>query len=109
VQNDGRVGSIANRFRCSIEPLLLRDLIAVVEIELVDELVERHGEIGRAVRAICATSAKLCGRAMVSSSGLLKNRVAIVGDSKRLLDDFAIKLLPFRHRVDISAPVPHQV
>jgi hypothetical protein len=30
-------------------------------------------------------------------------------DSKCLLDDLAIKLFPFRHRVDISAPVPHQV
>src|SRR5262249_4940345 len=37
---------IANRFRCSIEPELLRGLVAMVEIELIDELVERHGEIG---------------------------------------------------------------
>src|SRR5882672_3049143 len=38
---------VANRLRRSVEPLLLCDLVAVVEIEFIDKLVERHGEIRR--------------------------------------------------------------
>ena len=37
---------IADRLRDRVEASLLRRLIRMIEIELVDELVERHGEIG---------------------------------------------------------------
>jgi hypothetical protein len=87
-----------------VDARLLRGLVAVVEIELVDELVERHGEVGW----LCAGDLGDFGQGLGASHGSLwvysVCKVAIVG-----FDHFAIKRLPFRHRVDILAPVLPQV
>jgi hypothetical protein len=54
---------IADRFRDRVEASLLRRLIRVIEIELIDELVERRSD--RFARATAATCARDWGRAML--------------------------------------------
>jgi hypothetical protein len=43
--------SIANWLRDWIEPALLRRFVRMIEIELVDEFIERHREIGGVISA----------------------------------------------------------